>query len=675
MRYNGGKGQGLGELMSQNASGEFLVNTISADRQENATITGLANGGFVVSWQDFSQTLGDASGTSIKAKIFDANGVMVVDEFLVNTQTATFQLTPTITGLENGGFVVAWEDSSATLGDADYTSIKAKIFGATGSVVVDEFLVNSQTALTQTAPSVTSLSNGNFVVSWDDQSRTLGDDSSFSVKAKIFTAAGSLVKNEFLVNTETFAAQSYSTISGLENGGFVVSWSDPSQTLGDTSGSAIKAKTFDAAGTVVQDEFLVNTQTFGQQDLPSVTGLQNGGYVITWTDGSGTLGDASNYSIKAKVFGASGVVVQDEFLVNTQTASFQRFPAIVGLENGGFAITWQDASKTLGDSAGTSIKLKLFDATGSVVADELLVNSETGYDQTNPAIAALADGGFVVSWDDKSGTLEADGYGVGGYDTSTKAQIFDAAGVKIGPLVSEGTLFNDVLLGTDRDNVIFGLHGNDSISGLGGDDTLYGGEGRDTLVGGTGDDFLFGGTDETDLRDVLYGGDGNDMLDGGYGNDELRGDAGNDTIMGGFGADTVIGGTGDDVLTGGAFGDALTGSDGDDFLNGGFGFDRLNGGAGADRFYHLGIADHGSDWIQDYNAAEGDVLMFGGAASTAASDFLIQRAFTPNAGVAGVAEVFVTQISTGNLLWALVDGAAQESINVSIGGQVFDLLS
>lgn len=202
---------------------------------------------------------------------------------------------------------------------------------------------------------------------------------------------------------------------------------------------------------------------------------------------------------------------------------------------------------------------------------------------------------------------------------------------------------------------------------------ISGGNGNDTLVGTIFDDTLIGGTSENDLRDVIYGGAGNDTIDGGYGNDELRGDAGDDTIAGGFGADLVIGGGGNDALTGSAFSDEIFGGDGNDFINGGFGYDRLNGGAGADKFFHLGIADHGVDWIQDYDATEGDILMWGGGAAMA-DDFLIQRAETANAGAAGIEEIFVTYIPSGNLLWALVDGNAQTQINILIGDNVFDLL-
>ncbi|WP_076703420.1 calcium-binding protein [Salipiger abyssi] len=245
--------------------------------------------------------------------------------------------------------------------------------------------------------------------------------------------------------------------------------------------------------------------------------------------------------------------------------------------------------------------------------------------------------------------------------------------VSSGGLNETGDSGSNLMEGTSYADSLSGLRGSDTLIGLEGNDTLRGGDGSDTVNGGTGDDVLFGGDSEDDLRDVIYGGAGDDALDGGYGNDELRGDAGNDTIVGGYGVDEIIGGAGNDQLTGQAWSDLILGGDGDDFINGGFGFDRVNGGAGADQFYHLGVLGHGSDWIQDYNAAEGDRLVYGGGVATA-DDFLIQRASTGGAGDAAVQEIFITHIPSGNLLWALVDGDAQSEINVVIGGVEYDLL-
>ena len=236
-----------------------------------------------------------------------------------------------------------------------------------------------------------------------------------------------------------------------------------------------------------------------------------------------------------------------------------------------------------------------------------------------------------------------------------------------------GTNAADRITGSAVSERLEGMGGSDVLIGNDGNDTLEGGDGTDTLNGGVGDDFLFGGTSEGDLRDVAFGGDGNDSINGGWGNDDLSGGNGNDTVLGDFGSDTVVGNDGNDLIGGGAGSDLMFGNAGNDTLNGGFGFDRMNGGAGADSFFHAGVAGHASDWIQDYNAAEGDVLVVGLAGATRAQ-FQINTNFTPSAGAAGVAESFIVYRPTGQILWALVDGDGQSSINVNIGGQVFDLM-
>ena len=53
---------------------------------------------------------GDNSGLAVKAQVFDAGGAAVGSEILVNTATANSQYNPQITALSNGGFVVTWQD-------------------------------------------------------------------------------------------------------------------------------------------------------------------------------------------------------------------------------------------------------------------------------------------------------------------------------------------------------------------------------------------------------------------------------------------------------------------------------------------------------------------------------------------------------------------------------------
>jgi hypothetical protein len=155
--------------------------------------------------------------------------------------------------------------------------------------------------------------------------------------------------------------------------------------------------------------------------------------------------------------------------------------------------------------------------------------------------------------------------------------------------------------------------------------------------------------------------------------DLIAGAAADDRLAGAGGDDTLRGGAGDDILGGGAGADLLSGGDDADFLNGGWGHDRLAGGAGADRFYHAGVAGHGADWILDFDAADGDVLVFGGTARP--QDLAVAFANTPGAGSQTVAEAFVLHQPTGRIIWALADGADATALPVWIGGSLYDLLA
>lgn len=92
-------------------------------------------------------------------------------EFLVNTKTIGGQTVPTICGLAGGGYVIAWQDSSQSPDDPCDTAVRGQIYSATGAKVGSEFRINTTTALFQAGPSITALANGGFAVTWDDTSR------------------------------------------------------------------------------------------------------------------------------------------------------------------------------------------------------------------------------------------------------------------------------------------------------------------------------------------------------------------------------------------------------------------------------------------------------------------------------------------------------------------------
>jgi uncharacterized protein YndB with AHSA1/START domain len=270
---------GFGEANKQ--GGEFLVNTTTAGGQFYSSVASFATGGFVMAWTDTSYSGGDVSNAQVRAQVFDASGHKVGSEFRVNTTTDFEQHKPKVSVLANGDFVIVWDDESGLGGDASGTSVKGQVFHANGTKVGGEFLANTTTLGTQDESSVTALANGRFVVTWTDNSGAGGDSSDSSVKAQLFDAGGHKVGSEFLVNTITSSFQDEASVASLKNGGFVVSWQDNSGLNGDgTRSGSIKAQMFDGDGNKVGGELLVDTNDINfANESPSITGLSNGGLV------------------------------------------------------------------------------------------------------------------------------------------------------------------------------------------------------------------------------------------------------------------------------------------------------------------------------------------------------------------------------------------------------------
>ncbi|VVT06316.1 Calx-beta domain-containing protein [Erythrobacter sp. EC-HK427] len=367
--------------------------------------------------------------------------VTVGGEFLVNTEVTDAQRAAEVTGLVGGGFVVSWQTDDIAQ-DGSGFAVKAQVFDATGAKVGAEILVNTQATVNQSTPTITGLSNGGFVVSWSTNDGTQ-DGSGSAIAAQVFDAAGAKIGAEFLVNSQVANTQVEPTITGLINGGFVITWSTLDSTQ-DGSGTAVKAQVFDATGTKIGGEFLVNTRVVGIQNRSKVDSLDGGGFVVTWLD---QFGDSSDTAIKAQLFDSAGGKIGGEFLVNTKERFGQSDATVTGLVGGGFVVSWM-TNDSAEDGSGNAIKAQVFDAAGAKVGAEFLVNTESAGSQLLANIAGLEDGGFVVSWYTTDTTQDGD-------STAIKAQVFDATGAKVGAEF----LVNSQAAGTQFDATAAGLEG------------------------------------------------------------------------------------------------------------------------------------------------------------------------------------------------------------------------
>lgn len=191
---------------------------------------------------------------------------------------------------------------------------------------------------------------------------------------------------------------------GADGCGYAVTWT--SRDAGGTGGG-LYAQRFDRAGVRVGGEALVGTfgilyDKLGYQ-LHAIAGLAEGGYVVTWTYDH----------IYAQRVDAAGSRVGDAAVVAATGENSQ----VAALSDGGYVVTWDDIFAA---SAMTDIAAQRFDRAGGRLGGQLGVNSYAPYVQRAPAVAGLADGGYVLTW--------VNAHRIGGSDIHM--QRFDASNLR-----------------------------------------------------------------------------------------------------------------------------------------------------------------------------------------------------------------------------------------------------
>lgn len=365
---------GEGEAAAYVPAGpEFTVNATYSRSQYDSAVARLANGNFVVAW--YEATPGTSFNRLLKGQVFTADGAPVGGELTLASGGAN----PTVAGLAGGGFVVAWTNGG----------LHARLFDDAGVAAAPSFQIiqSTSSAFGQNDPDVAALAGGGFAIVWEDERTAGGDADRLGVHLRAFDRLGAAVGGDVLVNSATFRSQFDASIAAFADGGYVVSWTDTG------AGGLIKARLFDAAGAKVGGEIVVaNTASVGS----SVAVLADGNFAVAWY---------SSWAHHVQVFTPAGVRVGPEASVATALSGVQVGPELTALADGGYALAWTTEGADLpGDGSGRSIATQVFDADGQPVGGPQLVNGQTGGNQAEPAIAGLADGTYVISWSDANGT-------------------------------------------------------------------------------------------------------------------------------------------------------------------------------------------------------------------------------------------------------------------------------
>jgi hypothetical protein len=237
------------------------------------------------------------------------------------------------------------------------------------------------------------------------------------------TTTPRLVKSQTQVNTTDGGADQFDgQIAALQDGGYVVVWTDTSGRY--AGGRAVVGQRYDTAGNKVGGEVLISAVGSGVGDSPAVAVLPNGNIAVAFFGSVGLGvrifdpalhpirfdpigGGAQDPSITAFADGSyviSYTVGQTDVLANIVSPSgVVGAPFPIATFGGNFGLS-ELATLSNGncvavcqDDFGRTF-YEIFTKTGTPLGPLAPVPGPSGPEPPHPDVAALRDGGFVVVW-------------------------------------------------------------------------------------------------------------------------------------------------------------------------------------------------------------------------------------------------------------------------------------
>jgi FG-GAP-like repeat len=318
----------------------------------DAQIAALPDGGYVVVW----------SGDGIDAQRFDRFGEKVGG--VVNV-SGVAGIQPAVTSLPNGTIAIAFaHPHSGLTGEYD---IRVTIFNSSLGFVRGDNIATTTSAHTIT-PEISAFLDGRYVVTYESQPAAGGNG---DMVGRIVSAAGS-IGAEFPISSET-DDQDQPQVAALTNGNFVTVFSD--QFGGNTNNRDIIFAIRSASAQILSAP-VAGANGGGQETDPDVAALSGGGFAVVWSDADNTGG------LSAAVYNSSGGLVRANLLASLPDIRGIN-PRALGLPDGGFVLTWNDGSQGLargqrfdatGLAVGTVFDIQRlsssgYNAEGAVLAD------------------------------------------------------------------------------------------------------------------------------------------------------------------------------------------------------------------------------------------------------------------------------------------------------------------
>jgi hypothetical protein len=240
-------------------------------------------------------------------------------------------------------------------------------------------------------PSVATFANGSYLVSWQ---MNLPNDTT-SIQYAIVNAAGTaIILPPVSIDDALGANDASGRIATSGNTALIVSLQENGGV--NIRDNDVQLRLIDAAGNILDNQIVAGAGSVDDFKTPEVAALSDGRFVIVW-------GNETAPELHGRIYDPAGKTFGPAFAFGPHVGSgLGTSPEVAALPDGGFLVTWHDNTGSLGDASG--VHAQRFNANGAPYGAEVLVNSFTDGLQGTPALAANADGSVFVVWQDYNAT-------------------------------------------------------------------------------------------------------------------------------------------------------------------------------------------------------------------------------------------------------------------------------
>lgn len=406
-------------------------------------VAALDNGNFVVVYQNDKGASGDTDILSIE---FTSRGTVIGTAFRVDFDAGD-QGTPDVAPRIGGGYATVWSDEGATLSDIRMVVVTSGTPANPPEFTVADHAENLEN------PVIGTFANGNYIVAYERQFAS-SDDIYFAVVNASGTAM--VVPDSGLV-TSTSVDETNPRVATSGNTAAIVF------AAGDSS-SDIRLSLVSSTGTGLDFQTVANVAAAAV--LPDVATLSDGRFIVVWSQ-AGT-----SYDVMGRIYDPTAKAFSGDAFVVASGANDELIARVAGLPDGGFAVTWVDAGSP--PAYDSDVLARRFDASGAPAGDAFRPGGN-GY--SFPGAAINGDGEVFLAW-------------VSGPNAKSNDPDFGIQGRVFKPETEtvNGTPGDDTITTYGLSEPVNGLAGKDTIDARGGNDVISGGEGKDRLTGGEGTD-------------------------------------------------------------------------------------------------------------------------------------------------------------------------------------------